>query len=68
MAAGMDAQDMEATLVGDVKEAKQAWLAEKDPVNKEGLWLLLNKAEERLDSFRRQRVAGGKYPNQGCKV
>ena len=47
MPAGMDAQLMEVTLVGDVKEAKQAWLAEKDPVNKEGLWLMWNKAEER---------------------
>ena len=32
---------MEAKLEGDVNEAKAAWLVEKDPVNKEGLWLLL---------------------------
>ena len=50
--------------MGDVKEAKQAWLAEKDPVNKEGLWLMWNKAEERLDSFRRQQVAGGEIPSR----
>ena len=68
MPAGMDAQLMEATLVGEMKEAKQAWLAEKDPVNKEGLWLMLNKAEERLDNFRRQQVAGGEDPKQGCKT
>ena len=67
-AAGMDAQHMEAKLEGDVNEAKAAWLVEKDPVNKEGLWLLLNDANNELKSFRRQQVAGGEDHKQGCKV
>ena len=68
MAAGMDAQHMEAKLEGDVNEAKAAWLVEKDPVNKEGLWLLLKDARDELKSFRRQQVAGGEDPSQGCNV
>ena len=68
MAAGMDAQLMEATLVGDVKEAKQAWQAEKDPVNKEGLWLMWEEAKKQLNSFRMQQVAGGEDPKQGCRA
>ena len=67
MPAGMNAQHMEATLVGDVKEAKQAWRAEKDPVNKEGLWLMWEEAKKELNSFRRQQAAGGEGPNQGCR-
>ena len=59
---------MEAKLEGDVNEAKAAWLVEKDPVNKEGLWLLLNDAKNELKSFRRQQVAGGEGSNQGCRA
>ena len=68
MAAGMDAQRMEAKLEADVNKTEAAWLAEKDPVNKEGLWLLLKDARDELKSFRRQQVAGGEDPNQGCKI
>ena len=34
MAAGMNAQDMEAKLVGDVDKAQAAVLKETDPINK----------------------------------
>ena len=68
MAAGMDAQHMEAKLEADVNKAEAAWLVEKDPANKAGLWLLLKDARDELKGFRRQQVAGGKDPNQGCKV
>ena len=68
MAAGMNAQLMEATLVREVKEAKQAWQAEKDPVNKEGLWLMWEEAKKELNSFRMQQVAGGEGCKQGCKT
>ena len=67
MAAGMDAQDMEAKLVGDVDEAKAAWRAEEDPANKEGLWQMWKQAKEVLDSFRMKQVAGGKDSKQGCR-
>ena len=67
MAAGMDAQDMEAKLVGDVDEAKAAWRAEEDPANKEGLWQMWKEAKDKLNSFRRQQVAGGEDPKQGCR-
>ena len=42
--------------------------AEKDPANQQGFWLMWEKAQERLHSFRMQQVAGGEGPNQGCKV
>ena len=67
MAAGMDAQDMEAKLVGDVDEAKAAWRAEEDPANKEGLWQMWKEAKDELNSFRRQQVVGGEDPKQGCR-
>ena len=59
VAADMDLQQMEAKLSGDVEEAKAAWRAEKDPANKEGLWLMWKEAKDELNSFRRQQVAGG---------
>ena len=68
VAVGMDAQVMEATLLGDVNTAKAAWLVETDPANKEGLWLIWKEAKDELNSFRRQQVVGGAHPNQGCKV
>ena len=68
MAAGMDAQDMEAKLVRDVEKAEAALLAEKDAANKAELRLIRQEAKEELNIFRRQQVAGGADPNQGCKV
>ena len=67
MAAGMDAQDMEAKLVRDVDKAEAALLAEKDPANKVELRLIRKEAKEELNIFRRQQVAGGEGLNQGCK-
>ena len=59
---------MEAKLLEDVKEAKKALLDEVDPAKKEELRMMWNEAKGELNSFRRQQVAGGEYPNQGCKV
>ena len=67
VAAGMDAQEMEAKLVGDVDKAEAALVDEKDPANKAERRLLWEKAEERLHSFRMQQVAGGEVPKQGCR-
>ena len=53
--------------MGDVDEAKAAWRAEEDPVNKEGLWQMWKEAKDELHSFRRQQVAGGEDPKQGCR-
>ena len=68
MAAGMDAQDMENKLLADVREAKVAWVAEEDPAKSSKLHIIWKQAEERLDSFRNQQVAGGEDPKQGCKI
>ena len=68
VAAGMNAQQLEDKLEGDVTAASKALLADKDPANREELRMMWKQAEERLDSFRRQQVAGGADPKQGCKV
>ena len=68
MAAGMNAQDMEAKLVRDVEKAEAALLAEKDPANKAELRLIRQEAKEELNIFRRQQVAGGEGLNQDGKV
>ena len=68
MAAGMDAQDMEAKLVRDVEKAEAALLAEKDPANKAELRLIRQEAKEELNIFRWQQVAGGEGLNQDGKV
>ena len=59
---------MEAKLSREAEEAWEAYLAEKDAARSDKLEKRWNKAEERLDSFRRQQVVGGADPNQGCKV
>ena len=64
MAAGMDAQDMEAKLVRDVEKAEAALLAEKDAANKAELRLIRQEAKEELNIFRRQQVAGGEIPSR----
>ena len=66
VAAGMDAQEMEAKLVGDVDKAEAALVKEKDPANKAERRLMWEKAEERLHSFRMQQVAGGGDPSQAA--
>ena len=68
MPVGMDAQLMEAKLEADVNKMEAAWLAEKDPANKDGLWLLLKDARDELKSFRRQQVAGGEDPKQAARL
>ena len=68
MAAGMDAQHMEAKLLDEANAAWEAYLAEKDPARSDKLEKRWNKAEGRLDSFRNQQVAGGENPSLGCKV
>ena len=68
MAAGMDAQHVQDKLTREVKEAKVAWVAEEDPAKSSKLHIIWKQAEERLDSFRNQQVAGGKDPSQGCKI
>ena len=67
VAAGMDAQQLEAKLVGEVKAAKDALLAEMNPANKAELRMMWKEAKADLNSFRRQQVAGGEDPNQGCR-
>ena len=67
MAAGMNAQDMEAKLVGDVDKAQAAVLKETDPINKAELRRMWDQAENRLYSFRMQQVLGGKGLSQGCR-
>ena len=67
MPAGMDAQQVEDKLTREAKEAWEAYLAEKDPARSEKLEKRWNKAQDALDSFRRQQVAGGEDSNQGCK-
>ena len=64
----MDAQQVEVKLTREAKEAWEAYLAEKDPARSDKLEKRWNKAEERLDSFRRQQVAGGEHLNKGCKI
>ena len=66
--AGMDAQHMEAKLSREAKEAWEAYLAEKDPARSDKLEKRWNEAKGELNSFRRQQVAGGEGPQQGCKV
>ena len=68
MAAGMDAQHVEDKLTRQAKEAWEAYLAEKDPARSEKLEKRWDKAQDALDSFLNQPVAGGADPNQGCKV
>ena len=62
MAAGMDAQQVEDELTRGAKEAWEAYLAEKDPARSAKLKKRWNKAQDALDSFRRQQVAGGEDP------
>ena len=62
VAAGMDAQQMEAKLFAEVKKAEEAWVAEDDEDKAPRRKRIWEKAEERLDNFRRQQVAGGEDP------
>eukprot|EP00891_Asterochloris_glomerata_P001080 jgi/Astpho2/1080/fgenesh1_pg.00017_%23_19_t len=68
MAADMDAEDMENKLLADVREAKVAWVAEEDPAKSSKLHIIWKQAEERLDSFRNQQVAGGGPQNEQRQV
>ena len=68
VAAGMDAQQRENRLSRDAEEAKKAWLNEKDPDKSSKLQIIWKEAEDRLERFETQQVAGGKDPNQGCKI
>ena len=68
LAAGMDAQQLEGKLVEDVEEARAAWLAEKDGAIAPRCKEIYMQAKEELDRFRRQQVAGGEDPKQGCMV
>ena len=63
VAAGMDAQQREARLLAQMKEAEEAWVAEEDEDKAERRERIRNKTEERLDNFRSQQVAGGEDPN-----
>ncbi len=64
----MDAQQLEDKLVGDVKAAREALLAEVDPVNRAELRMMWKEAKDELNSFRRQQVAGGEGSKQGCRA
>ena len=66
MAAGMDAQHVQEKLTREVKEAKDAWVAEEDPAKSSKLHIIWKQAEERLDSFRNQQVAGGEIPTRAA--
>ena len=68
MAAGMNAQQRESKLSRDAEEAKQAWLDEQDPDKASKLQIIWKEAEDRLERFQTQQVAGGKDPSQGCKI
>ena len=68
LAAGMNALQWEQKLSRDAEEAKKAWLDEKDPDRSLKLHIIWKEAEDRLERFQTQQVAGGKDPNQGCKV
>ena len=68
VAAGMDAEHYLEKLEIHVKEAKKAWLNEKDPDKSSKLQIIWKEAEDRLERFETQQVAGGEDPNQGCKI
>ena len=68
MAAGMSAQHRESKLSGDAEEAKEAWLDEKDPDKSSKLQIIWKEAEDWLERFHTQQVAGGEDPSQGCKI
>ena len=63
----MDAQHVEDKLRREAKEAWKAYLAEKDPARSEKLEKRWNKAQDALDSFPRQQVAGGEDPNRAAR-
>ena len=68
VAAGMDAQEIEAKPVGDVDKAAAALVDEEDPANKAERRLMWEKADKRLHSFRMQQVAGGEDPSQAARL
>ena len=68
VAAGMDAQHMEAKLLEEANAAWKAYYAEKDPARSDKLEKRWNKAQDALERFRGQQVAGGENLNQGCKT
>ena len=57
MAAGMDAQHMEAKLLDEANAAWEAYLAEKDPARSDELEKRWNKAQDTLE--RVSRATGG---------
>ena len=67
MAAGMDAQHVEDKLTRQAKEAWEACWAEKDPARSEKLQKRWNKAQDALDSFLNQSVAGGDDTNRATR-
>ena len=69
VAAGMNAERYVEKLEIYVKEAKEAWLAEKDDPDKASLLKsIYGEEREKLDGFQRQQAAGGEDHKQGCKV
>ena len=64
MAAGMNAQQREVKLSRNAEEAKEAWLVEIDPEKSSKLQIIWKEAEDRLERFQTQQVAGGEDPSQ----
>ncbi len=64
----MDAQQLEVKLMEEVEEAWKSFEAEGDPIRSSKLEMRWQEAKAELNIFRRQQVAGGEDPNQGCKI
>ena len=67
MAAGMNAQQRETKLSRIAEEAKKAWLDEKDPDKSSKLHIIWKEAEDRLERFPNQQMAGGKIPTRAAR-
>ena len=68
VAAVMDAQQLEVKLMEEVEEAWKSFEAEEDPIRSSKLKMRWEEAKAELNNFRRQQVAGGEDPSQGCKI
>ena len=69
VAAGMDAERYVEKLEMYVKEAKEAWLAEKDDPDKASLLKSIYREErEKLDRFQQQQVAGGEDLSEAARI
>ena len=67
VAAGMDAQQMEAKLLEAVEKAEAAWLEEKDENLASRREKIYMRAKDELERFRGQQVAGGEDPPRAAR-